>query len=184
MQLSLLSAISFSHLLTYSWKETFLYFFFLIFAQSSPELPGAAPLAVPTFGETQEEHYHPEHCWHLPHHQSLADAAGRPSVRAPVPECCPHMENICCTQTRAIPAFLWQPWLLPGSILEHEWWGFRKETWAWGAVKCVVVDTSQGLGEHLQDSHRMFLLLSPQIHTWLSLENKPGTFHWGTCTQS
>lgn len=163
-------------------KQTFTYYFFLIFAQPSLELPVAAPLTVPTPGETQQDFT-----------QSAADIchATKPGCHSSVG--CASRDAICGSPCAIvsweIPAVLrpGQPelsslspgsgcFLAPSCSMSDEGW--EREP---GHVVLwkTVVDTSQGPGEHLKDSHGVFLLLSPpaattttQIHTCFSLESK------------
>jgi len=71
----------------------------------------------------------------------------------PLPGCV-FMDNISCIQARRMrvlsPSLVWL-WLLPGSILDHDWWWLRKETWACGVMKDTVMWYSQAPGERLKD---------------------------------
>lgn len=196
MQLSLLSAISFSHLPRYSLGHhqnklslTLLFLFLLnpvlSYLQKLPKLSPHLEKPNRSITQNSADICHATKAWLT--RQCGFCQCGFCHLWQPLCQIVAFMD-ISCIQTRAIRTFLSHPWLYPGAWVMR----IRKGTWAWGGVKGTVVDTSQALGEHLKDSHGVFLLLSPpaaatttQIQTWFSLENKPApAFHWGTWTLS
>lgn len=175
-------------------KQTFTYYFFLIFAQPSLELPVAAPLIVPTPGETQQDFT-----------QSAADIchATKPGCHSSVG--CASRDAICGSPCAIvsweIPAVLrpGQPelsslspgsgcFLAPSCCMSDEGW--EREPghvvlWKTGGYESGPWWTSQGqplgvpapLPTSCYNNHTDPHVLQPGKQT-------APAFHWGTCTQS